>query len=286
MSAPILKPGYNEGYPSPVLVNTPAIKFTVKTKYIDIRIGDTYFNEGYPNNNNYLVDVADMKVQKQPFPKILPSVIAGYNEDYPVINEVNVTNMKVQKQPFPKILPSVIAGYNEDYPVINEVNVTNMKVQTRPFPRILPSVIPGYNEDYPVINEVDMTYAKVKTRPFPRILPSVIPGYNENYPVINEVDMTNAKVQESPFPKILPDMDHEDKLEGYPSFEVLGYITDFGAFTRSGTIEVEIPYSVMYICDYAFYDTPIKSVKINRHCKYFEHSFPPGCHIKPYNDKD
>ena len=253
MSAPILKPGYNEGYPSPVLVNTPAIKFTVKTKYIDIRIGGAYFNEGYPTNNNYLVDVADMKVQKQPFPKILPSVIPGYNENYPVINKVNVTNVKVQTRPFPKILPSVIAGYNEDYPVINEVNVTNMKVQTRPFPRILPSVIPGYNEDYPVINEVDMTY---------------------------------AKVQESPFPKILPDMDHEDKLEGYPSFEVLGYITDFGAFTRSGTLEVEIPYSVMYICDYAFYDTPIKSVKINRHCKYFEHSFPPGCHIKPYNDKD
>ena len=186
MSAPILNPGYNEGYPSPVLINTPAIKFTVKTKYIDIRIGDTDFNEGYPNNNNYLVDVADMKAQKQPFPRILPSVIAGYNEDYPVINEIDATNVKVQ------------------------------------------------------------------TRPFPRIL---------------------------------PEMDNEDKLEGYPSFEAVDYITDFGAFCNVPTlIKIKIPSTVKFIQDYSFWNTGLKKVTIAPDCKYFEHSFPEECQIEFYEE--
>jgi hypothetical protein len=75
-------------------------------------------------------------------------------------------------------------------------------------------------------------------------------------------------------------------LDGYPTYRVARNFRDFGAFTKSNTMEVEIPYSVKYISDYAFYDTPITSVKINRHCIYYAHSFPPGCHIKPYKDEE
>lgn len=81
---------------------------------------------------------------------------------------------------------------------------------------------------------------------------------------------------------------HQDEpnyIDGYPT---LGQqeLQQFGVGRDSTIDELEIPYSVTFIADYAFYDAPINSVKINRHCTYFRHSFPPGCHIKPYKDEE
>ena len=77
----------------------------------------------------------------------------------------------------------------------------------------------------------------------------------------------------------------EAKLTGFPSNDKVGeYILSFGPGSYSLIEEVEIPKSVLFIADYAFWNSKITHVKINRHCEYYEHSFPPGCHIKPYRD--
>ena len=80
---------------------------------------------------------------------------------------------------------------------------------------------------------------------------------------------------------------HQDEPEYIDGYPTLGQqvLQQFGVGRDSTIDELQIPYSVTFIADYAFYDAPITSVKINRHCTYFEHSFPPGCHIKPYKDE-
>ena len=79
----------------------------------------------------------------------------------------------------------------------------------------------------------------------------------------------------------------ETKLTGFPSNDIVGeYILSFGPASYSLIETVEIPKSVVFIADYAFWDSKITHVKINRHCEYYEHSFPPGCHIKLYRDDE
>lgn len=150
---PILNPNYNEGYPSPFLFHAESLSFTTDNEWWP-SVWNSQINEGYPSFAGW-PNLTNAKVQTRPFPKILPAVIAGYNEDYPVINEINVTDMKVQTRPFPKILPAVIVGYNENYPVINEMDITDMKVQTKPFPKILPDLEnPEKLEGYPSLPEI------------------------------------------------------------------------------------------------------------------------------------
>lgn len=77
------------------------------------------------------------------------------------------------------------------------------------------------------------------------------------------------------------------KVEGYPVYNSTPkYLVTFGACSFTDVNAVEIPKSVVFIADYAFWDSKITSVKINRHCIYYNHSFPPGCHIKPYRDDE
>lgn len=73
----------------------------------------------------------------------------------------------------------------------------------------------------------------------------------------------------------------KDYVEGYPTLGPKKF-EQFGVGKDSEIEEVEIPNSITYIADWAFYNSGIKKVRINRHCIYFEHSFPPGCIIKPY----
>lgn len=77
----------------------------------------------------------------------------------------------------------------------------------------------------------------------------------------------------------------QDYLDSYPTLGAKTF-DHFGCGKDSDINELEIPRSVLYIADWAFYNSNINSVKINRHCTYFKHSFPPGCHIKPYADKN
>ena len=72
-NVPVLDPDYNEGYPSPVLVDSIAIRFTVDNKYFRFT-ENIQKNQAYPSNDLW-PDVTYMKSQYAPFPKILPSVI-------------------------------------------------------------------------------------------------------------------------------------------------------------------------------------------------------------------
>ena len=77
------------------------------------------------------------------------------------------------------------------------------------------------------------------------------------------------------------------KVDGYPVYNnTPKHLITFGACSFTDVNTVEIPKSVVFIADYAFWDSRITSVKINRHCVYYNHSFPPGCHIKPYRDDE
>lgn len=73
-------------------------------------------------------------------------------------------------------------------------------------------------------------------------------------------------------------------IDGYPTLGQQDF-EHFGVAKDCTLEEVVIPKSVIFIADWAFYNSNITSVKINRHCVYYPHSFPPGCHIKPYNDE-
>ena len=212
-----------------------------------------------------------------------PILSPDYNQGYPSPVLTDVSEAKTQVRPFPKILPLIESEYNQGYPSPIQTDVSEAKTQVSPFPKILPSVIPGYNEGYPVIQEIDVSIVKTQVYPFPRIPPAVIPGYNEDYPVVNDIDMATALTQDYPFPRILPDTDHPLKLEGYPSFDYLPPLDGFGAFSNCTDLDEEmvIPSSVKFIDDYAFYNSNLKVVTIATDCRYYSHSFPPGCHIKP-----
>jgi hypothetical protein len=166
--------------------------------------------------------------------------------------------MIIQEAPFPAMMPGLDMYKNEGYPSFSTLpSLPRMIIQEAPFPRMMPGLIQNHYE-YGTINE----------------------GYPcLGYPFFS--DISKKLTQWKPYPKMLPSVE-DDIAEGYPSLRLEGPY--WGAFSYSSTNEVEIPKSVMYICDYAFWNTEIKSVKINRHCIYFRHSFPPGCHIKPYND--
>ena len=181
-----------------------------------------------------------------------------------------------------EIPPILIPNYNEGYPSPFLFHAESLSFTTDN--EWLPSVWNSQiNEGYPCFaGWPNITNAKVQTYPFPKILPAFIAGYNEDYPVINEIDMTNAKVQVKPFPRILPDLEHPEKLDGYPSFGWNDGLDDFGAFARSNITKIKIPESVKFIQDFTFYDTSVKKVKIAADCVYFEHSFPEECEIEFY----
>lgn len=56
----------------------------------------------------------------------------------------------------------------------------------------------------------------------------------------------------------------------------------FGTFRNSKIEEVEIPESVKFISDYAFYGTNLRTVTIARDCVIGLHSFPENCHVNTY----
>jgi len=215
-------------------------------------------NEGYLSLSSK-PDLVSLKVQEAPFPFMFTILDISKNEGYPSFETlISLPDTLVQKAPFPRMMPGLDIYKNEGYPSLSSLpSLSRMIIQEAPFPRMMPGLIQNHYE-YGTINE----------------------GYPcLGYPFFS--DISKKLIQWKPYPKMLPSI--EDNIaEGYPSLRLEGQY--WGAFSYSGTNEVEIPRSVMYICDYAFWNSEIKSVKINRHCIYFRHSFPPGCHIKPYKD--
>jgi len=105
----------------------------------------------------------------------------------------------------------------------------------------------------------------------------------EGYPYLEDidVDVINDFLVYSKY--IFCHQYQPEYIEGYPTLGKQEFEM-FGCGRNSTINELVIPPSVYFISDYAFYECDITSVKINRHCIYYPHSFPPGCHIKPYND--
>jgi len=193
-------------------------------------------------------------------------------------------------------LPIVNANKNEGYPSFKSLpDVSILLVQVSPFPTMLHEVDANKNEGYPSIPLLpSVSVLPIQVSPFPRIMPQVklidfiqsgnIVYKNEGYPAFEYLpSATNLYIQKAPFPKIMASLD-EEYNEGYLTFR---QHCGFGAgYFAEELEEIEIPYSVTYIADYAFWGTKLKHVKINRHCVYFPHTFPNGCHIKPYKDDE
>ena len=114
---PVLDPDYNEGYPSPMLIEVPDIRFNVSTWLTNryMRVG---YNEKYPTQEAFKdTDVSRMKIQVAPFPKVLPYLNPDYNEAYPTVGSlIGLNHLKVQQKPFPKLLPASDPNYLEGYP--------------------------------------------------------------------------------------------------------------------------------------------------------------------------
>lgn len=56
----------------------------------------------------------------------------------------------------------------------------------------------------------------------------------------------------------------------------------FGTFRNTNIEELEIPETVKFISDYAFYGTNLRTVTIAQDCIVGLHSFPDGCIINRY----
>ena len=146
-----------------------------------------------------------------------------------------------------------------------------------------PSLSTSKNEGYlSLSSKPDLVSLKVQEAPFPFMFTILDISKNEGYPSFETlISLPDSLIQKAPFPKMLPSI--EDNIaERYPSLRLEGQY--WGAFSYSSVTEVKIPRSVMYICDYAFWNSEIKSVKINRHCIYFRHSFPEECQIEFYEE--
>ena len=169
---------------------------------------------------------------------------------------------------------------NEGYPSRSD-SVDLMLTQAIPFPEALGSIDGVQNEGYPIIANTDAPSILVQSHPFPNVLPAMIPGLNQNYATLRDTDTPSVLVCKRPHPNVLFWLDDTDILDGYPNHgqEYIG----FGAGSNIPTLEeIEIPESVKFIDDYAFYNSGIKKVKIAADCMYFRHSFPRGTQIAFY----
>lgn len=110
--------------------------------------------------------------------------------------------------------------------------------------------------------------------------------YLQGYPYLQQENIDLSKNFKVYSKYIFLGQDQDDDplyIDGYPTLGRQDF-NMFGCGKDSTLNEIEIPRSVFFIADWAFYNSGVRSVKINRHCIYFAHSFPPGCHIKPYKE--
>ena len=104
-------------------------------------------------------------------------------------------------------------------------------------------------------------------------------GCNQGYPCTFYRTDIRRGVQDRPFPRLMPSFEEDN--DWYLSFRK--NCIGFGAASNIQTLEeIEIPRSVRYIADYAFYNTNVKKVKMHPECLYFRHSFPRGTMIAFY----
>ena len=210
-----------------------------------------------------------------------PILAPDYNQGYPSPFLIHTESI-VFAVDNPAFMFNWTPMINEGYPSKDD-SVDKILVQAYPYPNILGEVDGIQNEGYPIIADTDAPSILVQSHPFPNILPALIPGINENYATLRDTDTPSVLVCKRPHPNVLFWLDYTDVLDGYPNHgqEYMG----FGACSNIPTLEeVEIPESVKFIDDYAFYNSGIKKVKIASDCIYFRHSFPRGTRIAFYKD--
>ena len=221
-------------------------------------------NEGYLTvaDPNPLRDMYTALVQSSPFPKILwhKNSTSPDHQGYPCVwHEPNIIR-PCQDDPFPKLM--LIAGPN---------------TATEEHPE-------GINQGYPCTYSKVNIVRGVQTYKFPSlmlVLDAKTETVNQGYPCTFSETNVLRGVQDVPFPMLMPSL--EDETDGYLCFR--HNVKGFGAGSNCIELEeLEIPKSVKYITDYAFYNTKIKKVKISSDCMYFRHSFPKGTKIAFYKD--
>ena len=201
------------------------------------------------------------------------------NEGYPSLigNIGNKTDVFTFTAELQYIDPTKKTGYPVPY-----TEKPFSEVQEAPFPKAMMSCDPDRLEGYPSF-EGALPFRPVQDQPYPALMMSCTPTRQNGYPVY-VTHKPFRPVQDQPYPVEMMSCE-SDMIEGYPTYRRGKDFKNFGAGYLSEIEEIEIPYSVKYISDYAFWGTNIRSVKINRHCIYYAHSFPEGCHIKPYKDE-
>ena len=188
----------------------------------------------------------------------------------------------VQESPLPAAMMSCDPTKLEGYPSFPDASPFS-PVQESPFPIAMMSCDDTRLEGYPSFPGA-LPFRPVQDQPYPAYMMSCESIRQEGYPVFVS-HKPFRPVQDRPFPAEMMSCE-SDMIEGYPTYRRGKDFKTFGAGYLCDSIEeIEIPYSVLYISDYAFWGTNIRSVKINRHCIYFPHSFPTGCHIKPYKEE-
>ena len=210
---------------------------------------------------------------------------ANINDGYPSIDSVagdKSDSFEIDTVLYLRCDTSATNPKKEGYP-IPYTEKPFSEVQEAPYPAAMLTCDPNRMEGYPAYAD-SYPFEHVQTLPYPYSMMSCDPNKLEGYPVYVHY-MPFQHPQTQPYPYNMMSC-ASDQIEGYPNYRRSGKsFKDFGAGYKSTLEEIEIPYSVKYISDYAFWGTDIKSVKINRHCIYYAHSFPEGCHIKPYKDE-
>jgi hypothetical protein len=227
----------------------------------------------------------------------LYSFVSGNNQNYLTTMLNDTTPMKnmnsvIIDNPLPKQLMLVgnqISHPNQGYPcTYNDPPSLLRPIQSAPFPKLM--VIAGsdtedINQGYPCTYTKVNIIRGVQDYPFPKLMiiaGEKTDGINQGYPCCFTKINVIRGVQDRPFPKLMPSFE-EGENDGFLTFRK--DFKGFGAGSNIETLEeIEIPRSVKYICDYAFYNTGIKRVRIARDCFYFRHSFPRGTQIAFYKD--
>lgn len=223
--------------------------------------------------------------------------VANHNEGYLTVVKPNtlrdMRSALVQSAPFHKLMmhKNNTSPDHQDYPCIySEPNIMR-PIMTEPFPKMLiiagpntatPQHPEGINQGYPCTFSKTNIIRGVQTYKFPKlmiVLDPIIENVNQGYPcTFSETNILRG-VQSRPFPKLMPSF--EEETDNYLCFR--HNVKGFGAGSNIPTLEeIEIPRSVRYIADYAFYNTNIKKVKMHPECLYFRHSFPRGTMIAFY----
>lgn len=167
----------------------------------------------------------------------------------------------------------------DGYPSFADMNGFS-SAQESPRPRILMTLNSTKLQGYPSYSYIS-GFSPTQESPYPKSLLTCTDGILDGYPAFAYYGNFNS-AQESPYPRCLMSCEN-DYLKGYPSFRI--NFETFGAFKNIPTLKVVvIPKSVTRISDYAFWNTSITEVTINKECIYGEHTFPEGCTIKFYDD--